>query len=150
MLNSRAFPGYWYGFPCVLESHGGRSMRRKGELVCPPVSSSHGQTLLLLNQQSSSSWGAGGAHCRRCLLCRAAQWQQKCCVPLWGNRTLSYLSLMAELLIGFGGSLKMWVANAGVGIDAETELFQGFQSMSISRYFQVSVLHCDCWVLISH
>lgn len=46
MLNSRAFPGYWYGFPCVLESHGGRSMRRKGELVCPPVSSSHGQTPL--------------------------------------------------------------------------------------------------------
>lgn len=37
-----------------------------------------------------------------------------------------------------------------LGRDAETELCQGFQSIDISRYFQVGVLHCDCWALISH
>lgn len=34
MLNPRAFSGHWNGSPHVLESCGGRNVRRKGKPIC--------------------------------------------------------------------------------------------------------------------
>lgn len=153
MLNSRTFPDCWYGSSCVLESLGEGVRGGRGSLsVHTSAAPWRNSPLAEPAKQQQQLRG------RRCTLQAMPSVQGGTVTAemlsglLWGNRTLSYCSLKRWLnsKLNLVAHWKPEWLMLELARDAETELCQGFQSMDISRYFQVSVLHCDCWALISH